>query len=226
LSKRLLTCATALAAVSIMAGCNGTSPKQPQADAITTSPSAPVIPAESPNQTSPSPSAPASPSAAGGGGGGAAHPKPSRCGTENLRATLRPFEWPGHAGAEQDAELGLTNVGRQPCVLEGYAGLRLIGADGDSRPTKVIRVNGGSARPITLASKATGWALVAWVFMPDPDEENTSPLCGGAITRMRVTPPGNTATVTATAKIGSVCRHGEVAIWPFQQGRPSASPPR
>lgn len=225
LSKRLLACAVALAVASIMVGCRAGAPDQPAAGAATT----PTSPAETPSvrpAETPSEQPSATAGGQGGKGGGAAvNPKPGRCRTGNLRATLRPFEWPGHAGAEQDAELGLTNIGRRPCVLEGYAGLRLLGADGEPRSTKVIRIGNRPVRPITLDPNETGWALAAWMFTPDVDEENTSPLCGGRVTQMRVTPPGNTAARTVTAKIGTVCRHGEVAVGPFQPTRPSALPP-
>jgi Protein of unknown function (DUF4232) len=222
LSKRLLAFAVALAAASIMAGCRAGPSGQPAAGAATTPTSPAETPSVGPVET---PSEQPSATAGGQGGGAGANPKPGRCRTENLRATLRPFEWPGHAGAEQDAELGLTNLGRRPCILEGYAGLRLLGADGEPRSTKVIRMGNRPVRPILLDPNGTGWALVAWTFMPNVDEENTSPLCGGRVTQIRVTPPGNTAARTVTAKIGTVCQHGEIAVGPFQPTRPSASPP-
>jgi hypothetical protein len=205
-----------------MAGCRGAPPDQRTAGA-TTPTSSPASPAEAP--TGQPVAAASGTNGQGGNGGGVTPAKPDRCRTEHLRVTLRLFEWPGQAGAEQEAELGLTNVGRRPCVLQGYAGLRLVGPDGQPRPTKVIREGNRPVRPITLAPKATGWALVAWMFTPNPDEENTSPLCGGRLGRIRVTPPGNTATLTATTRIGTVCRHGELAIWPFQRTRPSDSWP-
>jgi hypothetical protein len=137
----------------------------------------------------------------------------------------RQQTWPGQAGSEGDAELGLTNTGNRPCVIHGYPGLQLIGPEGGARPTTVERDKRRPATPITLAPGRTAWALITWRFTPLPDEENSSPLCGGKNAGIKVIPPDETTQLTATTAVGTVCEHGRLTTSPLQATQPSTQPP-
>jgi hypothetical protein len=144
-----------------------------------------------------------------------------RCRTSNLRGAIEPFTREGHAGAEQSARLGLTNTGSTPCDTVGYPGIQLLDANGQPRPTKVFHPQ-SATQPgrITLAPGQTAWTEIVWVFTPNPDEENSSPLCGPKPVAALVTPPDETASLRITASFGTVCRHGEVAVFPLSLTRP------
>src|SRR5690242_11307607 len=125
---RLFAAIAGVGLVSTMTAC-GSSPSGRAA--MHASPQAPSTPAAQPPGTQPS--------APGDGGGGQAPDgsaapagggKPDRCHTADLRGEFHQFQWPGQAGAESDADLGLTNTSGRPCAVYGYPGLQLIGADG------------------------------------------------------------------------------------------------
>jgi hypothetical protein len=160
-----------------------------------------------------------------GGGAPAGDQKPGRCHTAGLRGELHLFSRPGQAGSEQDAELGLTNMSGQPCVVYGYPGLQLFGADGRSHPTTVDRTTTKPPTAVTLAPGATAWSLIAWSFMPSGDEADSSPLCGGKMTQLKVIPPDETTQLTVSAGIGTVCDHGKLWTGPMRSDRPSRSAP-
>ncbi|NJC73838.1 DUF4232 domain-containing protein [Planosporangium thailandense] len=168
------------------------------------------------------------PSSTGSGqadAGTATSATPDRCHTGDLRGDFHQFEWPGHAGSESDAELGLTNISGRTCVIYGYPGIQLIGADGQPRTTTVVRSKSQPSRSVTLAPGATAWALVVSVFTPSPDEADTNPLCGGPVNQIKVIPPDETSQLTINAQVGTVCAHGELIVAPFQATRPSDNPP-
>ena len=224
--KPMYALITGAVLVTGLAAC-GSRPSTPAAGA-------PGKAAAPPASVSPSPSAASGVDAGSGGdvgtggtGGdvGTGNGKPDRCHTASLRASLHTFQWPGQAGSEGDAELGLTNTGNRPCVIYGYPGLQLIGPEGGARPTTVERDKRRPATPITLAPGRTAWALVTWRFTPLPDEENSSPLCGGKNAGIKVIPPDETTQLTATAAVGTVCQHGLLTTSPMQSAQPSTQPP-
>jgi hypothetical protein len=218
-----------------LAACTGSSAKPP----VATKPTVPASPAPT---SSPAPSTSDRPvlppggggtgSGTGGGTGGGdatapgGKPKPDRCHTANLRGTLHQFDYPGHAGSEQDAELGLTNTGSRPCTIYGFPGLQLVGADGREHRTSVLRDAKTPAQKVTLAPGATAWAFVAWRFLPaQADEQDTEPLCGGKVSQLKVIAPDESTQLTVADKIGTVCDHGQIFARPFQATKPSTLPP-
>jgi hypothetical protein len=207
--KNLYVSVAGLALVSALAACGSGSPPS-------SAPATPPVASSTPS----TPAKPGNGNAAPGGG-----QKPDRCHTAELRGSLHKYEWPMQAGALQNAELGLTNTGRRACVVYGYPGLQLVGADGKDRPTKVTRSKTKQARTVTLAPGATAWAGIGWVFTPHGDEQDSEPLCGGPVAQLKVIPPDESTQLTVVEKIGTVCEHGNVYADPFQATRPSKGTP-
>jgi hypothetical protein len=148
-----------------------------------------------------------------------------RCHAGNLSGELHLFTPPGQAGSEQDAELGLTNTTNRPCVVYGYPGLQLIGADGRAKLTNAVRNTGKPPQNVTLRPGATAWSLLAWRFTPAADEADTSPLCGGTMTALKVIPPDETTQLSIPANICTVCDHGQIVTSAMQATRPSTAGP-
>jgi hypothetical protein len=151
--------------------------------------------------------------------GAGAAARPDRCHTVNLHPSFTPYVPAGQAGSEHDARLGLTNAGDRSCVIDGYPGMQLIGADGKPRSTSVQR--GTAHQPVTLKPGATAWLMIEWRHNPLPDEENTVPLCGGTMTHLKVIPPNESTQLTVAAPIGTVCSHGEISADAFQATPPT-----
>src|SRR5689334_20167839 len=225
--KNLYASIAGVALVGSLAACTGSSARPSVAGSRPTASPTPTTSAPAPAPAT-SDSVPTGGDNAGGkvggrGGGDGApttNGKPDRCHTANLRGDFHRFQWPGQAGAEGDGDLGLTNIGRTACVIYGFPGLQLIGGDGRSRPTTVKRDKRLAARAITLAPGATAWSLVTSRFTPLPDEENSQPLCGGKVTKLKVIPPDETTQLTISTDIGVVCEHGAMTASPFLATRP------
>jgi hypothetical protein len=160
-----------------------------------------------------------------GGGAPAGDQKPGRCHTAGLRGELHLFSWPGEAGSGQDAELGLTNTSGRPCVVYGYPGLHLFDANGRSHPTTVERVTTKPPTSVMLAPGATAWSLIVWRYMPNGDEENSNPLCGGKMTQLKVIPPDETTQLTVSVGSSTVCDHGKLWTGPMRADQPSRGAP-
>jgi hypothetical protein len=197
------------------AGAGDAKPSAP-AGTGTSAVSADTVPGASPST---SPSASTGGGTGGGSAGSGADRQPERCRTANLRASFTPYVPDMQAGSEHDARLGLFNVGDHSCVIDGHPGLQLIGADGKPRPTVVQHAN--THKSFILKPGATAWSLIEWRHNPYTDEEDTSPLCGGKIIKLKIIPPGQTASLTVTAAMGTVCEHGEIGALPFQATPPT-----
>ena len=150
-------------------------------------------------------------------------PMVPRCTTAQLQVDLDQFVWPGQAGSSQAAELGLTNKSSEPCAVSGYPGLRLVGAQDRPMPTDVTRTD-GELKEVTLQPGETAWSSLAWRFTPNWDEE-ASPMCGGRMFGLLVTPPDETTEIREYAMLGHVCDHGSLYVKPLQAQRPSLTPP-
>lgn len=227
--RSLYIAVAGVALVSALAACDSSTPAAPTAGAgrpgVTSSPSAQPGTGGGTDGTGTDGTNGNGTNGGTGGGAPAGEHKPGRCHTAGLRGELHLFSWPGQAGSEQDAELGLTNTSGQPCVVYGYPGLQLFGADGRSHPTTVDRATTKPPTAVTLAPGATAWSLIAWSFMPSGDEANSSPLCGGKMTQLKVIPPDETTQLTVSAGIGTVCDHGKLWTGAMRSDRPSRSAP-
>ncbi|GII25455.1 DUF4232 domain-containing protein [Planosporangium mesophilum] len=212
----------AIAATGFTLGLHRTAtnlPAIPPNPTATAPPTATAAPSETPTP------APSSTGSSQANAGSVTSPVPGRCHASNLRGSFHPFEWPGQAGAQAEADLGLTNISDQTCVIFGFPGVQLVGPDGKSRATNVVRTTNRPSRSVTLTPGATAWTLVVWTFTPSADEANTNPLCGGHVNEIKVIPPDETSQLTVKADVGTVCSHGDLTVWPFQVNRPSDGPP-
>jgi hypothetical protein len=212
---RLTVLTGTLLGLALAAGCTSTADRQPGNAAPAGSPSASASPLPSQSGVA-SPSAMASPTKTG------AVQASERCHTRQLRAEVDLIFPAGEAGSEQDAMLGLTNNGAA-CTMYGYVGMRLLDANGQARPTKVIRSDNGGKNPprrFTLQHGQTAWSHIGWTFQPNPDEEATEPLCGGRISRAQVTPPDESERLTVGTEFGTICSHGTIFVLPMSLTRP------
>jgi hypothetical protein len=82
----------------------------------------------------------------------------------------------------------------------------------------VVRTD--SANRFTLQHGQIAWALIAWGYLPDPDEENSEPLCGGKPSQVQIIPPDETTHLTVDAELGTLCHHGTIYVGPMSLQRP------
>jgi hypothetical protein len=208
--------AAVLIGLALITGCSSTIDRQPGNAAPAGSPSVPgTSPVTGVTTASPSPSTAGtatSPAAKASG----------RCHTNQLHGEIDLIFPAGQAGSEQDAMLGLTNTG-PACTMFGYVGLQLVDANGTARTTKVVRSDNGGQSPathFTLQHGQTAWTTIGWNYLPNPDEENSQPLCGGKVHHAQITPPDETARLTVSAEFGTVCSHGTIYVRPMSLTRP------
>jgi hypothetical protein len=141
----------------------------------------------------------------------------ARCHAAGLSASVE-----GTAGAAGTIELTvqLRNSATAACVVEGYPGLQLVGADGTELPTSVVR--GGSfpftamaPTSVTLSPGASAFFNVAYSDVPS----GTTP-CQGAAS-LWVTPPDDVAHVVVASPL-QACS-GTLTVSPvFAPGSPGA----
>jgi hypothetical protein len=221
LMRVVLLAAVALS-LAATAGCDDGPQRREGAAAPVGAPSPSVSAPALPATSSPGPisttagSKTASPAGSKTGSTGVA--APGRCQANQLRGDIEQFERPGQAGAEQLARVRLTNTGAR-CTMSGFVSLRLLAADGKPRETSIVHA-GDPPKRVTLGKGQTAWAMISWMFTPDPGEENTEPLCGPKPTAALVTPPGVSGTIRITEKFGTVCRHGEIWTSPVTTTKP------
>ncbi|MDT5036123.1 MAG: hypothetical protein QOE03_1308 [Micromonosporaceae bacterium] len=219
-SLYLIIASAALA--SSVAACTKP-PATPAAGGGKPAPSPSTTAASAAGSTTSTPSAEPSGGTSGGGGvatGAGAVQRPDRCHTANLHLSFTSLVPAGQAGSEHDARLGLTNAGDRSCVIYGYPGIQLIGADGKPRPT-IVRRGTGAPQRVTLKPGTTAWSMIEWRDTPLADEENTAPLCGARMTHLKVIAPDESTQLAVVAAIGTVCSHGEIWADAFQATRPT-----
>jgi membrane-bound inhibitor of C-type lysozyme len=138
-------------------------------------------------------------------------------------AQLRLSTAGGDAGAGRRVSvIGVQNTGARACSLTGYPSVAVLDAQG--RPMTAIRTEqhaaaGNTARSIELAPNGRAYFDVSWTVIPHEDKGETA--CPAAA-RIRVTPPGDTASATL-AQAFTPCG-GRVEVGPFRavaEPRPS-----
>ncbi|MYT73818.1 MULTISPECIES: DUF4232 domain-containing protein [unclassified Streptomyces] len=117
--------------------------------------------------------------------------KGSDCTTDDLKTALKP------TGQEMNSkyfDLTLTNTSDGTCALRGYPGLSLTDKAGQRIGKPATRSNNGSVRTVVLKAGRTAHAVVQ-----TPDRGVTDGKCWAKPSRLKVYPPNNTASLTATA---------------------------
>ena len=210
----------AVAALSLAAatGCSNGPQRQEGAAAPAGAPTPSVSESALPAVSSPTVTSPTNASTRGATGSSTGVAAPGRCQASQLTGDIEQFERPGQAGASQSARVRLTNKGAR-CTMSGYIGLQLL-ANGKPRETSLVHA-GGSPKRLTLDRGQTAWALIDWMFTPDPDEQDTEPMCAPKPTAALVTPPGVAGTIRITENFGTLCRHGEIYTSSVTTTRPS-----
>jgi len=142
-----------------------------------------------------------------------AHPPPTgglpRCGSGQLSSTFTGLN--SASGGQSGMTLILTNHSSHSCYLDGYVGLRLLGAHLDfprPLPTQVTRIR-APHRPVRLYPGGNAQALLTW---------HTSTLAGGWLEypqRVDITPPGASWHLTGMWPKAPVNR-GQIAVWPLR----------
>jgi hypothetical protein len=137
------------------------------------------------------------------------------CAAAELRTSLGPEEVGlGNAGVV----IGLTNIGRRPCVVRGYGGYQLV--DAQSRPMQTT-VRPGSTyfhadpqpEPVRLPIGATVYADLHWTANADEAHGEREP-CRVPSAFLRITPPGATDSLTVPFT-ETVCFAGQLDTTAF-----------
>jgi hypothetical protein len=154
-------------------------------------------------------------------GGTSSHPANrspvAACRTSQLHGSFGRLD----AGAGQRyVPLVLTNVAHDPCSITGYPSVQLIAGNGQGIPTRVVHVDTGVVRRLTIARGHRVSSVLHWAGIPLSDEAQTGP-CEPTPARADVTPPGETQPLTLPWSLDAVCGHGQIDARPLHAGVPS-----
>ncbi len=108
-----------------------------------------------------------------------------RCRAGDLAGAIIDVQ--GAAGS-QFGRLILVNTSSRTCRMKGFIGGRFIGQDNQQLPTHVTRDHSTPARTIAVKPGAAGAAELRWSLVPSDRSCRTARW-------LRVTPPGETATL-------------------------------
>jgi hypothetical protein len=210
---RVTALAVAALALAVSTGCASRPQHQDgsAAPAGSPGPSAPASAAPSGTPTASAPATSGAPTTSTG------DTTPARCQISQITADIEQFERPGQSGASQSARVKFTNTGNS-CTMSGYIGLQLL-ANGQPRETRLVHA-GGPPQTVTLHKGGVAWALIDWMFTPDPDETDTDPICAPRPTGALVAPPGASGSIRVAEDFGTLCRHGQVYTSPVSTTRP------
>jgi hypothetical protein len=202
--------------LSVATGCAG----KPRNDGGTAAPAGtPTASASAPASVEPAPTQSTDPSTPPTGTQtNAGNTTPTKCQTSQLTGDIEQYAPPGQAGSSYQARVKLTNTGNR-CTMSGYINIQLL-ANGSPRETKVTK-SGDAAETVTLNKGDSAWAIIAWSFLPNADEQGTEPVCAPKATGALVTPPGGTGTIRIAEDFGVICSHGELYTRPVSATRPS-----
>lgn len=137
--------------------------------------------------------------------------RPPWCTTGALSVSLRPGQ---PAAGNRYGTLVLTNSSGTSCRTQGWPGLQLTRGDGEAIPTKVVRDHSDPSRPLTLAAGAQASARLHWTVVPGEGDPADGKCPEPA--KLRVIPPDQRTSKTASWKLGTVCGAGEIDVLPLR----------
>ncbi len=137
------------------------------------------------------------------------------CRTDDLTAQI---EGHGAGAGQRYTALGLTNAAAAPCTIQGYPGLQLLDSNGAALPTDISHEATGTPPLVVLAPGHAAWTQLHWTVIPADDEAASH--CAPDPTAARITPPGQTSSLTVAFGFGAVCQHGSLGVRPFGPEHP------
>ncbi|SDL33544.1 Protein of unknown function [Arthrobacter sp. ok362] len=192
-----LVVTTAAAAALLLSGCGG-SATQGQAATSPPTPSA--------SETSqPSPSGAATESSAAAASSQAAAAGPALCKAGSLTAITDSTG--GGAAGSVYMQLIMTNSGKEPCLLKGFAGVSLTaGADGKPIGAAATRDDSTPVTDVLLAPGKAGTATLRYTQAANYPDCKRTPAAG-----FRVYPPSDTASLFLAQKLDA-CANTEINL--------------
>jgi hypothetical protein len=146
-------------------------------------------------------------------GPGGEESRPRWCTTDALSVSLRPGQ---PAAGNRYAALVLTNSSSHTCRTQGWPGLQLTGEDGGKIPTRVVRDHSTPSPQLTLSPGGSASARMHWTVVPSEGDPADGKCPGPAA--MRVIPPDQRASKSASWKMGEVCGAGKLDVRPLLPG--------
>jgi Protein of unknown function (DUF4232) len=138
----------------------------------------------------------------------------ARCATAVLSGTVRGLD---AAAGNRYAEIVLTNRGRSACVINGYGGVGLVGADGRAIPSRQDRDTSVPGRPVTLAPGATAVSRLHWGAVTSTGDSQTGQ-CRPTPSVLTVIPPDEHAALRIRWSLGPVCDRGRLEQQAYRAG--------
>lgn len=126
----------------------------------------------------------------------------SACPTASLAITYDPAHSSGGAAGSLGLTYQLTNTSTVSCRLQGYPGLQLLAAGGQSLATEV------SPRPATPAAVALAPGGHAWFAIEFPTQTGYGNLTCPRSTYLAVTPPGDSKPLRVAGQGGEIAAYG------------------
>jgi hypothetical protein len=108
----------------------------------------------------------------------------------------------------------LTNIGHRTCTIFGYAGARLLRADGSGVPTDIVRDHSLTPHRVTLRPGQRASALWHWGVVAGRGEPSTG-ACEPVAKTIKVTAPDAHVSLRIRWPYGPVCEHGRIVEHPF-----------
>jgi hypothetical protein len=148
-----------------------------------------------------------------------AHSRVTWCSGSDLTGRFAVI--PGSAGAGNIVyRLTLKNRSHASCALTGLPAVRLVAANGDLLPTRVIAA--GPKILVVLVRLAPGKSAQATArFSPDvpgPGEPTANRRCERTAAKLRVTAKGGGSTTVPIAPPTPVCEHGQLQFSRYSGG--------
>lgn len=199
LSRSVLAAATVLAGALALSGCSaeahvqadGSGGTTPATSAPTTSASSSVAPSTSATTSSASSSA--------GSAASSGSYRSSRCLASALKGTIGDGE--GAAGSTV-VQLVLRNTGSSPCTLQGWPGVSFIDANGHQVGAAAVLDRSSVHQTVTLTA---GGSAQAALKIAQAENFPKSACAPETVHRLRVYPPGSTASIVVDTSAMSAC---------------------
>jgi hypothetical protein len=135
------------------------------------------------------------------------------CATDALSVSLTPLS-PG--AGNRYAALILTNTSDTACRTQGWPGLQLVTADGDTIPTTTVRDDSADAAQLTVQPGDSVHARLHWTVVPGGEDPADG--CGPEPASLRVIPPDEESAASAEWEMGEVCGGGRIEALPLAEG--------